>query len=128
MVIDIDEFTEIMDDISEELPKEFYNDLNGGILILPQERVSPHARNDDLYILGTYNRNSSMGRYIEIYYGSFEKMFAHSSREVIVDRMREVLYHEFTHHIGSLAGERGLEIKDEKQIEEYLRNGIRTHR
>lgn len=126
-MINIDEFTEIMDHIAEELPAEFYKDLNGGILILPDVRVSPHARADDLYILGTYNRSTSMGRFIEIYYGSFEKMFAHASKEMLVDKMREVLYHEFTHHIESLAGERGLEIKDQKQIEEYLRHGLRTH-
>ena len=35
MMISIDEFTEIMDDIAHELPDEFYCDLNGGILILP---------------------------------------------------------------------------------------------
>ena len=38
----------------------------------------------------------------------------------MTEQLREVLRHEFTHHIESLAGGRGLEIKDEKQIRDYL--------
>ena len=34
----IDEFEEAMDQIAEELPEEFYRELNGGILILPEKR------------------------------------------------------------------------------------------
>ncbi|MBQ6496147.1 MAG: metallopeptidase family protein [Firmicutes bacterium] len=119
-MLTIDEFTEEMEKISEELPEEFYNDLNGGILILPDTRVSPHSRANDLYIMGMYRRSSSMGRFIEIYYGSFVKLFSHLPKEALIEQMREVLFHEFTHHIESLAGERGLEIKDEKQIQAYL--------
>jgi len=125
-MINIDEFTELMDKISEELPEEFYKDLNGGILILPDVRISPYAKADDMYILGTYNRSSSMGRHIEIYYGSFEKIFWHLDRDALEEKMREVLFHEFTHHVESLAGERGLEKKDEEQMREYLsRQGSR---
>lgn len=119
-MLTIDEFTEEMENIAEELPKEFYYDLNGGILILPDLKVSPQAQNNDLFILGMYKRSSSMGRLIEIYYGSFEKMFKHLSDEQLIEQMREVLYHEFTHHIESLAGERGLEIKDEEKMKQYL--------
>lgn len=119
-MIDIDEFTEEMDKIAEELPPEFYKDLNGGILILPDLKMSPQARANDLFTLGMYKRSSSMGRFIEIYYGSFEKLFRHLSKEALIEQMREILYHEFTHHIESLAGERGLEIKDEEQMKRYL--------
>ena len=47
MMISIDEFTEIMDDIAHELPDEFYRDLNGGILILPDRKLSPYAKAAD---------------------------------------------------------------------------------
>ena len=43
----IDEFEEAMDQIAEELPEEFYRELNGGILILPEKRKSPYAKADD---------------------------------------------------------------------------------
>ena len=44
----IDEFEEAMDQIAEELPEEFYRELNGGILILPEKRKSPYAKADDM--------------------------------------------------------------------------------
>ena len=43
-----------------------------------------------------------------------------SEREAWIEQMRETLYHEFTHHMESLAGEKMLEEKDEQQIREYL--------
>lgn len=58
----IDEFEEAMDQIAEELPEEFYRELNGGILILPEKRKSPYAKADDLWVLGMYVHSSSMGR------------------------------------------------------------------
>ncbi len=126
-MIDIDEFTEEMDKISEELPDEFFLDLNGGILILPDLKISPDAKANDLFVLGMYRRSPSMGRFIEIYYGSFQKMFSHLPKEALIEQMREVLFHEFTHHIESLAGERGLEIKDEKQLKEYLAHHMKNN-
>lgn len=126
-MIDIDEFTEEMDKISEELPDEFFLDLNGGILILPDLKTSPDAKANDLFVLGMYRRSPSMGRFIEIYYGSFQKMFSHLPKAALIEQMREVLFHEFTHHIESLAGERGLEIKDEKQLKEYLAHHMKNN-
>lgn len=119
-MIDIDEVQVILDDLAEELPKEFYRDLNGGILLLPEAKQSPYARGDDLYILGEYRVSSSMGRLISIYYGSFEKLFGYMDKEALKGRLRETLRHEFTHHLESLAGEKGLEIKDEQFINNYL--------
>ena len=92
----IDEFEDVMDQIAEELPEEFYRELNGGI------------------------HSSSMGRLIEIYYGSFCEVMKGRSREAWIEQMRETLYHEFTHHMESLAGEKMLEEKDEQQLREYL--------
>ena len=119
-MIDIDEAEVILDELAEELPQKFYDELNGGILLLPDVKYSPYARNNDLYILGTYRRSASMGRLIEIYYGSFEKMFGYMDRDQLKKKLREVLRHEFRHHIESLAGERGLEIEDEEFLKRYL--------
>lgn len=127
-MIDIDTFEKILDDVAGELPKEFYRELNSGILLLPQAKISPYAVADDLYIMGEYIVSSSMGRMIRIYYGSFEKNCSHLSEDALKERIREVLYHEFTHHMESLAGERGLEIKDEIQLRNYLRHHRRSHR
>ncbi|MCL2695814.1 MAG: metallopeptidase family protein [Clostridiales bacterium] len=111
----------ILDEIAEELPEEFYRELNGGIVLLHRSKL--HARSLDpsrLYILGQYHyQPRGLGRYIEIYYGSFRRVYGHLDPERQKEELRRVLLHEFTHHIESLAGERGLEIKDAIRMEEY---------
>ena len=118
-MVDIDRVGEILDMLAEELPLEFYRELSGGILLMPEAKESPHG--EDLCIMGEYIRSQS-GRMIKIYYGSFERMYGWMDEEQLTVELREVLRHEFTHHIESLAGERGLEIKDEQQLREYYRS------
>ena len=121
MTITIDRAQVLLEQIAETLPAELYKDLNGGILLLPQEKISPYAVGDDLYILGEYQSGGSMGRLIKIYYGSFEKLFGSLSEEEFKERLKKTLFHEFTHHLESLAGERVLEIEDERQLAAYRR-------
>lgn len=112
----------MLDEIAEGLPIEFYNELNGGILLIPESKLSPYAQNNDLWIMGEYIRSSSMGRMIKIYYGSFELMYPHLSDGEFREKLRATLLHEFTHHLESLAGERGLEVEDEKQLADYFKS------
>ena len=119
-MVTIDEAQEMLDKIAESLPQDFFRGLNGGILLLPDEKLSPHAISNDLWILGEYQHGGMMGRLIKIYYGSFARMFSHYTPEQFEDRLRETLLHEFTHHLESLAGERGLEIWDEEQLRKYF--------
>lgn len=117
-MLSIDEVEAILDEIAETLPQDFYKELNGGILLLPEAKLHPEGKGD-LYIMGTYHKSYNMGRYIEIYYGSFEKLYGHLSKEALTEKLRETLLHEFTHHLESLAGERGLEVKDAIQMAKY---------
>ncbi len=119
-MISIEETQDLLDEIAESLPPEFYNDLNGGILLLPEEKQSPYSVDGDLWILGEYQRGGMMGRLIKIYYGSFARMFPNAPKERIAAQLRETLLHEFTHHLESLAGERGLEVWDEEQLARYF--------
>ena len=116
-MVDIDRVGEILDELAEELPYEFYNELSGGILLLPEMKQSPHG--EDLCIMGEYSVSQS-GRMIKIYYGSFERMYGWMDEAQLTEKLREVLRHEFRHHIEGLAGERGLEIEDEEQLREYF--------
>ena len=115
--MDLNRMGEILDMLAEELPEEFYRDLNTGIVLTPEIKKSPYG--DDLTIMGEYCR-SNLGRGIKIYGGSINSVYGWMNEEQMTGQLREVLRHEFTHHIESLAGERGLEIKDEKQIRDYL--------
>lgn len=119
-MIEIDEVEKILEEIAADLPQEFYKELNGGILLLPEAKLNRTGRKRDLYTMGEYHVNRSMGRYIVIYYGSFEQLYGNLDREALKRKLAHTLKHEFTHHLESLAGERGLEKKDEKFLRDYL--------
>ena len=77
----------------------------------------------NLFIMGEYHNDrkgmGGLGRYIAIYYGSFMKLYPHLPPERLKDRLRQTLIHEFTHHVESLAGEKGLAVKDAIALEKY---------
>jgi hypothetical protein len=125
-MLDLDDIQDILDELAEELPDEFYKELNGGILLLPERKISSDAINNDLFVLGEYHHNYSMGRYIVIYYGSFEALYGNQSREGIKTQLRMTLRHEFTHHMESLGGLKDLEIEDERRLAKY-RYKAHTH-
>jgi len=119
-MVTIEEAEEILERVAEGLPPEFYKELNGGIILLPDVRRSKQPWGENLYTLGEYIVSHSMGRYIAIYYGSFEYVFgANSSEEQIAKELRKTLLHEFTHHLESLAGENALEKDDERRMRMY---------
>jgi hypothetical protein len=118
-MITIEEAEIMLDELAAELPEQFYKELNGGILLLPDRKLSPEAVNGDLYTLGEYCCSYSMGRYINIYYGSFAALYGNLSPEEIKAELRATLRHEFTHHLESLAGEKDLEEDDERQLAQY---------
>ncbi|WP_246208630.1 metallopeptidase family protein [Anaerotalea alkaliphila] len=111
----------MLDEIAEGFPGELYKELNGGILLLPEEKLSDVSRKRDLYTMGEYHSGGSMGRYIIIYYGSFMQVYGHLEKKALKKKLEHTLKHEFTHHLESLAGERDLEIEDAVYIENYLR-------
>ena len=104
MVLSFDEAGALLDEMAEEFPPEFYEALNGGILLLPEALPDPDYPGEDLYIMGEYC-NDQMGRYINLYYGSFAALAGLEdwSEEDWEDELWETLSHEFTHHIEGLA-------------------------
>ena len=115
-MITFDEMGDWLDEIAERFPQEFYRELNGGILLLPEAMPDPEFPDGEMYFLGEYCHDG-MGRYINLYYGSFAALFADAGEEELYDELYTTLAHEFTHHMESLAGERGLEIRDELELE-----------
>lgn len=120
LVVSLEEMETILDEVTAEFPPELFKELNGGILFLPETKLNPAGRKNDLFILGEYHRGGNMGRYIVIYYGSFMRVYGGLEKEALRDRLIHTLKHEFTHHLESLAGERGLEIEDEIFLKKYL--------
>jgi hypothetical protein len=119
-MVTIDEAEEMLNEIADSLPKEIFEHLNGGVNLRPEHKLSPYAKANDLYILGEYSRSRMLGRYILIYYGSFVKIHGHLTPERFKEHLKNTLYHELTHHLESLAGEKDLEIKDAEKLRGFL--------
>ena len=117
MVLTIDEVNDILDEVYNEFPEPLFEGLNGGVLLLEEEKPDPEA-GPDVYVMGEYCWDE-MGRYINIYYGSFAALLGDDPRQVWVDELRTTLRHELTHHVEGLAGERSLEYKDSAQLAQF---------
>ena len=124
-MLTFEEVGSILDVIAEELPREFFRDLNGGILLLPEVCQDHDDSVCGLYTLGEYVYDE-MGRYIVIYYGSFVALYEDLPPKKLRKELKDTLIHELTHHVESLAGECGLEIEDELEMERF--RTPRTHR
>ena len=125
-MLTFDEVGALLDDMAEEFPPVFFNELNGGVCLLPEARPDPEFPPGEMYILGEYC-NDMMGRYINLYYGSFLASARNEdwSEETWQEELYTTLAHELTHHIEGLANAHGLDDKDEEQLlqllEEYRR-------
>lgn len=109
-------------ELADAIPAALYKSLNGGILLLPQEKLHPRGRAGELYIQGEYHYEPhGMGRYITIYYGSMVKTAGHLPDDLFRERLRQVLYHELTHHIEHISGDRTLEKEDAAFLARYRR-------
>ena len=119
MILPIDEVNDILDEAYSEFPEVLFQELNGGILLLEEAKPDVEA-GQDIYIMGEYCVDE-MGRYINIYYGSFAALLADEPRSVWEDELRVTLRHELTHHVEGLAGDRSLEYKDSAQMDAFRR-------
>jgi len=115
----IEEVNLLLDEIAAELPEEIFRELNGGVNLLPESKRNDADADGNLYTLGEYRRDQ-MGRYIVIYYGSLCSVYGGASHKKMRGYLRDVLTHELTHHLESLAGERDLEIEDEIKLDNYF--------
>ena len=116
----IDDVNEMLDEIAAELPEEVFLDLNGGVSLLPETKLSSADPDGGLYTLGEYRRDQ-LGRYIVLYYGSICAVHGNATRRELCSKLKKLLSHELTHHLESLAGERDLEIEDKRDLDNYLR-------
>ncbi len=105
-----EEAGQVLDAAVDALPEGIYDGLNGGVNLVRQARRSEDGR----YTMGLYH-NDSMGRYIEIFYGSFAAVWGQEPDEVVKRELVRTLHHELTHHVESKAGDRTLEHWDEEQ-------------
>lgn len=109
-MVSFKEAGKMLDEAMEALPQGIFDGLNGGVNLLEEAKTDSKGG----YILGLYH-NNIMGRYIEIFYGSFAGLYGDIPADQFARRLRSTLHHELTHHIEGLAGDRSLERWDEEQ-------------
>ncbi|HBU13178.1 MAG TPA: hypothetical protein DEB31_10835 [Clostridiales bacterium] len=122
-MIGLERINVLLDEIAETFPAALFEQLNGGIVLLPDSKYHEEARENDLYIMGEYVRDRMMGNYIVIYGGSFQRLYGEGSERNMKRRLEETLKHEFVHHVEALAGDKDLEIEDERNLAAYRKRG-----
>lgn len=118
-MITFEECAQMLDEIADAMPFELYRELNGGISIVPQLKIHPVAKHNDLFILGEYKRDL-IGNSIVFYFGSIQRVYGNLPREEFYRKMEHILHHEVRHHNEYLAGTDDLELWDDLQIINYL--------
>ena len=127
-MIDIDSFFEMLNEVCEELPDDFFRELHYGVQLSEEYKLSPYAENGDIVIMGEYTR-SGRGNKITIYYGSFARTCGWMPEEQLKDRLRGVVRHEFRHHMENLAGMYGadsLEHEDREEMKDIISARMQT--
>ena len=125
-MVSMERAQELLEELVQEIPGEYYIELNGGVNLSPAVRMSPAAQNDDLYIMGQYHKSSHLGRNLsQSITALLQRSTLHLSEGFWKKKLRETLRHELTHHLESLAGEKDLEIEDARKIAGYLNRNKR---
>lgn len=122
MEYSFDQVADLLDEIAEQFPPVFFRDLNGGILLEREEKQDPLFPQDEVYFMGEYVEDPYLGRFINLYYGSFLASARNEdwTQEDWARELFDTLAHEFTHHVESLANTHGLDDKDEEDLLRYL--------
>ncbi len=121
-MISTEEYRQIVSELLDELPEEFFQKLSGGVVVSEAAELPAYARGNDLYTMGKYVISSGI-RQIVMYKGSFDRVFPQADVAEAKERLRAVLRHEFRHHVEFLGGVRNsssLEAQDEREKQAYL--------
>ena len=127
-MVDIDRFYELLNEVCEELPDDFFRELHYGVHLSEECRYSPYADDGSMVILGDYTRSNN-GNKITIYYGSFAQTCGWMSEEQLKGKLRATVRHEFRHHMENLAGVYGadsLEHEDREEIRKMIDRKMET--
>ncbi len=121
-MIDTETYKQIVSELLDELPAEFFRELSGGVVVSEAQEIPDYARGSDLCTLGHYKVYSGV-RQIVLYKGSFDRAYPDADAAEARNLLRGVLRHEFRHHLEFLGGihdETSLEAQDEREKLAYL--------
>ena len=121
-MLSFDQVGLLLDDMAEEFPPEFFQELNGGVCLLPEAKPDPEFPPGEMYILGEYC-DDCLGQYINLYYGSFAALAEREDwdEQTWEDELYTTLSHELTHHMEGRGGLHALDDRDAAELEEFRR-------
>ncbi len=110
----------MLDRIVDDTPAELYRNLSGGVILAEEAKRHPGSLPyRPLYILGEYH-NEITGRYIVIYYGSFNTVYGHLPDDEFYEKLRHTFAHELRHHMEQLSGVMDLDRFDAERYGRYV--------
>ena len=117
MRLSFDQAGELLDELAEPFPEALFDGLNDGVNLLEDAVPDPEFPAGEMYVLGEY-REDLLGRYINLYYGSFAALAEREdwTEEDWRTELRQTLSHELTHHMESRSGLHALDDKDEAEL------------
>ena len=121
-MIGIEEYRNIVSDLMDELPEEFFRDLTGGVIVSEASALADYAVRNDVFLMGEYLVYSGI-RQIVLFKGSFDRVYPLADADEARRILRGVLRHEFRHHLESLGGvhnSSSLEAEDARKKAAYL--------
>ena len=121
-MITTEQYNNIITELLDELPEEFFRELSGGVIVSEALVIPDYAQGNDLYTMGQYQIYSGI-RQIVMFRGSFNRAHPNVDLSEAKDLLREILRHEFRHHLEYLGGvhnSSSLEAEDERRKREYL--------
>ena len=124
MVLTFDQVGEVLDELADGFPAVLFDGLSGGGSLLEDPVLAPDFPEGELYILGEYC-DDLLGRYINLYYGSFAALAEREDwdEQVWREELRITLSHELTHHMEARGGLHALDDRDAGELaawrEEY---------
>ena len=117
MLLTFDQAGDLLDGLMEAFPPALFDGLNGGVHLVEDALPDPEVPRAELYIMGEYHEDL-LGRYINLYYGSFAAVAAREewTPEDWRTELWQTLSHELTHHMEGRSGLHALDDKDEEQM------------
>ena len=121
-MIGLEEYKQIVSELMDELPAEFFRELSGGVIVSEALVIPDYARGNDLYTLGQYQVYAGV-RQIVMFKGSFDRLYPQADAAEARELLRGILRHEFRHHVeflGGLHNSSSLEAEDARRKQAYL--------
>ena len=123
MVLSFCQTGELLDALADRFPQALFDGLNGGVSLLEDTVPDPDFPPGEMYILGEYC-DGLLGRYINLYYGSFAALAEQEDWDGTVWRQElwTTLSHELTHHMEGRSGLHALDDRDGEEAEAWRRD------